>query len=301
MSRTTNCILPALFPMCMLFFRQEGTAQSLTIYTIPPPRAINWSSPRKLVMSYLRNSLIHDRYGKQKHSIGHVLVELKDSTHYALVGTIAASKKYMTKLVVSKGYGLGIFLDTIPGKMQGSEENMPAMLQRCKTGDIAFVKYELSQEVFARLWQYLQEYQEKGYDKLYNGSNQPLNGGGAGCSAFGVSFLEVGGLKDLFPVDDWIIHVHAPEKLIGGPHHPGHHVSPIRLFFRNRWADEKKEPYCDITYYDPTVMFNQIELKYKRGFHANNISGMQTGNAFGFLIKCADRPAPTVPIWPAKR
>jgi hypothetical protein len=290
-------LLIAALPTFIFFSSGRVIAQELTIYTFPSPKGINWESPRKLVFSYIANTLARSRYGKEKHPIGHMLVELRDSTRYALVGTTAVPHSGMTKKVIRKGYGLGILFETISGKLDEKEANLPQIDLRCETGDLAFIRYRINSSVFNRLWQYLEEYKQKGYGKLYNGDNKPREGQGAGCSAFAHSFLEVGGLENILPSAEWAVNVLVPEKLIGRLQLKPKWVQLFKLFFVRRWANSEKQPHRLLSLYDPTFMFNWIIKKYNSLTTTDTIQKMMLGKASGLRINCTERMPPKEPIW----
>ncbi len=136
-------------------------AQTLTIYTIPAPHEMHWESPGKLVFSYLRNFLTRSSYGKYRHPIGHMMVELKDSSRHVIAGVRAVKNLGMTRKVLFEGYGLGILFEKIQGKLDETDVNLPDIQRRSKKGDIAFLEFRISQPVFDRLWTYYNEYKEK--------------------------------------------------------------------------------------------------------------------------------------------
>ena len=272
-------------------------AQQITIYTIPSPKGINWKSPVTLMFSYISNTFAKSPYGSEKHPIGHMIVELKDSTRYALCGATSQANSGMTKKVMRKGYGLGILFETISGRLEEKDDNISQVLQRSEEGDIAFVTYKINQIVFDRLWQYLQEYKLKGYDKLYNGSNKPREGLGAGCSAFAHSFLEVGGLADVLPSNEWEVNVEVPEKLIGGGKKNARHVKVTKLLFAFRWGNPKKQTNRTLFLYEPTLFYNWILNKYKNNNGDNYISTSHLKNAKGLLIDCSAIMPKNEPIW----
>lgn len=71
--------------------------QECTIYTIPSPKGINWKSPTRLLFSYLNNYLCRSRYKKEKHPIGHMMVELKDSSRHIVAGVSSVPGSGMAK------------------------------------------------------------------------------------------------------------------------------------------------------------------------------------------------------------
>ncbi len=279
------------------FLTGHSYSQELTIYTIPSPKGVNWKSPGTLMFSYISNTFAKSRYGREKHPIGHMIVELKDSTRYALCGATNQAHSGMTKKVMQKGYGLGILFETIKGRLDEKDNNLSQLLLRSEAGDIAFVTFKINQLVFDRLWQYLQEYKQKGYDKLYNGSNKPREGLGAGCSAFAHSFLEVGGLADVLPSNEWAVNILVPQKLMGGNKEHPKHVQFFKVLFASRWGNPEKQTHRKLFLYDPTLFYNWILKKYNSNNRDNFILTADFKNAKGLFIDCTARMPKNEPIW----
>lgn len=279
---------------CVCLYSQ---AQELTLYTIPSPYGINWESPAKLLKSFIKNSTSKSPNGTSNFAIGHMMVELKHNNQYALVGTSARSKVEMINNVLMNGYGLGILFASIPGKLQEKEENEIYVKEKIEEGRIAFITYKINLHVFDRLWTYLEGYKEKSYYKIYNGKNLPRQGKGAGCSAFAMSFVEVGGLMDLFPTKDWFVHVKAPQYLIGGPPGLNREVGLEEIFFRNSWVKNKREGYQNICYYEPSLLYNFIGQMWDSHTDTPLIKKYNKGKAKGFIIDATDKTCPAEAIW----
>ncbi|HEY6064036.1 MAG TPA: hypothetical protein VIV35_10535, partial [Chitinophagaceae bacterium] len=279
------------------FWIGHSYAQEITIYTIPSPKGINWKSPGTLMLSYISNTFAKSRYGSEKHPIGHMIVELKDSSRYALCGATSKAHSGMTKKVMREGYGLGILFETINGKLEEQDINLSQLRKRSEAGDIAFVTFKINQLVFDRLWQYLHEYKLKGYDKLYNGSNEPRKGLGAGCSAFAHSFWEVGGLADVLPSNEWEVNVLVPEKLMGGSRENPGHVQFFKVLFASRWGDPKIQTYRPLFLYDPTLFYHWIIKKYNSSIGDNFIHTSSIKKAKGLIIDCTAILPVNEPIW----
>jgi hypothetical protein len=288
--------IPALLVASFLLMGHCYT-QEITIYTIPSPKGVNWRSPGTLMLSYISNTFARSPYGRQKHPIGHMIVELRDSTRYALCGATNEPHSGMTKKVMQKGYGLGILFETISGKLEEKDDNLSQLRQRSEAGDIAFVTFKVNQLVFDRLWQYLQEYKQKGYDKLYNGSNKPREGLGAGCSAFAYSFLEVGGLTDVLPANEWAVNILVPQKLMGGDNENGRRVQFFKVLFASRWGNPEKQMDRPLFLYDPTLFYQWIVKKYNSNNRDNFILTSDFNKARGLFIDCTARMPAKEPIW----
>lgn len=283
----------------LLISANTSFAQELTIYTMPAPRKVNWKSPGKLVKSSLINQIVSTPYGKYRHPIGHMVVELQDSTRYELVGMAPENSTIPKDKVMKDGYGLGVLFSVIDGRLEHKDYNLPDVKARLKNGDIAFVNYKISQKTFDRLWQYLTSYKERGYDKFYNGTNKPREGTGSGCSAFAVSFLEVGGLKELLPSEEWKISVAVPERYIGGPFGDNKRIKFLDILFARKWADttDATESYEMLSLYEPTQFYNWIIEKHESPIDYPNVYKSTRGKAKGLTVDVWNNIPPTEPIW----
>ena len=135
-----------ILQLLILMFANLVQAQELTIYNIPSSETLNWKSPQKIFFSILGSQFGKSPYGKLKHPVGHAVVELKDSSRVALIGITAVSKLRMFDKVLRQGYGLGILFAFIKGKLEQADVNTSDITKRCKNGDVAFIKYQISQE-----------------------------------------------------------------------------------------------------------------------------------------------------------
>lgn len=271
-------------------------AQELTIYALPAPKPINWNSPHCVLSSYLKN-MMGKNDGISRHDMGHVIVELKDDSHYAMLGAAPAGKYTLSWKVLFCGYGFGGFFYGFDGMVVKGDANVPEIQKRLSKGAVAYIKVKLSPEVFSRVWTYATEYEKYGYDKIYNGTNRPRYGEGAGCSAYGVSFLEVAGLPFKDITEQWKVSVPIQSKLVGGPVNDGKYVNLLRIFFKYKWADTQREKYIMASYYEPTVMYNWIQKACGNAGSLANAQLEKVGRAQGLVFDYTQAPLPTEPIW----
>ncbi|MFM6925385.1 MAG: hypothetical protein ACKOU7_07760, partial [Ferruginibacter sp.] len=137
---------------------------------------------------------------------------------------------------------------------------------------------------------------QKGYDSLYNGLNMPRAGKGSGCTAFGISFLEL--INALVPEYDnrWAVHINIPEKLIGSE--ASHKkVSIRRIFFSFRWASNSK-PCRKLVLYEPYLICNWVNERWKteQDRTDSQFQFVQKGKARGILIDCTQN-LPVLPMF----
>ncbi|MBS1774422.1 MAG: hypothetical protein JST82_16310 [Bacteroidetes bacterium] len=280
-----------------LFFSFSLQAQELCLYIIPAPKPINWRSPQKLLLSYIKNAVIHSPYANRKHPIGHVAVMLKDSTRYAFTGSTVSSFRYLTHKVMHRGWGLGVLFATVDGMLENDSINAPDINCRSLAGDVAFLRFKLNQQTFDRLWEYYSEYQEKGYNRQYNGSVNPRNGGGAGCSAFGMSFIELTGYSSQLPLQDWMINVAIQDNLIGKPLNEEHRANMFSILFTNRWANTSRQKYHVLKMYEPTMMYKWINDNWGKADTVLKAYSVTQNKAKGFFFDLTDISTPTDSIW----
>ena len=299
MKQAHPIFLTFLTILTVLFCATSLHSQELTFYVIPPKGPINWNSPRSLLLSYAGSMLAGNKHHTYSHPMGHVFIELQDSSHHATAGMEARSKSDMAGMVSKKGYGLGILFADIPGRLVEGEENETDISERSREGDIAFIKFRLTPEAFAKLWQYLQDYKSNGYDQVYNGENKPREGKGAGCSAFGASFIELAGLLSADVLSEWKIQVNIPQKLIGGPNNNGGRVGILKIIANRKWAASAGQQCRTASFYEPSMIYNWIGQQWN--WHGNGAgptyATVVRGNAKGIVIDCTQRQLPNTPTW----
>lgn len=279
-----------------------ASAQELTLYTMCPPRSLNWKSPRSLTFGTVGNQLtfIHRQH---KHAIGHVFVELKGESEREMAGSVPTGNTPEDReMILKKGFCMSILFADIKGRLETAADLDPQIPERYKSGRIAFITFKLSKSTYERVKTYIHEYRARGYDRIYNGLNRPREGLGAGCSAFGISCIEIAGL--LHPVwqDVWARHVKVPMALMGGPRGGNKKVSILKVLGWNRWADESEEG-RRLDLYDPDLIYKWIAETWKKESEKTSSSTetkvtlVKRGKALGLVYDCTHVPTPTEPIF----
>jgi hypothetical protein len=281
--------------LLIAFFASKAISQEMTLYVIPPKAHINWKSPQSLFFSYAGSLLAHNKY-EYSHPMGHVIIELRDSSHYAIAGMEARSKSDMAADVYRDGYGLGILFADIPGKLTEGKKNADDIAARCEGGDVTFIKFRLSSEAFLKLWTYLEDYKKYGFDKIYNGENKPREGKGAGCSAFATSFIEIATLLPAGELAKWQVMVNVPEKLIGGPKGNNTRVALYKVMLKRKWADTWHK-YRTAVYYEPGLMYKWISAQADKPHTLPICNKEIRGNAKGVVIDCTRYALQPDPTW----
>lgn len=264
----------------------------LTIYFIPSPKRLNWTTPTTLARTILTNKL-----SRKRRFMGHVNVELEFSENgekkHFLTGMVAAKLNAVPLLLKEKA-GLGILFHSFKGRLENKEELLPELTQYMKEGNesINFIEFDINLEAAKRVETYLKLFKAKKLDNYYGLFNSPLHAEGAGCSAFGASVLDVAGLLSDDHRNSWTRCFKVPHKLAGRPLNESK-TSFFNLLFRShKWSDGK-DPFTEIFFWDPDLMHAWVEKNIQR----ESSEVISKNNSKGLHFNCTKFAVPTGPIF----
>ena len=271
----------------------------LTMFIFQSPKGLKWDSPTAIARTTVRNYLSP---GNRK--IGHVAVEFNchatddGPAQYALTG-MTDNGMNAFKSLLSKRDGFYILFDNFPGKLEKAEDLRNEIQKKFKKGRLASVTYMISSQTCQRLARYLREYKENEYHAWYGLPNRPRYGEGAGCSAFGKSFIEIAGLYTAEHEKNWSYSLRFPEKLVGGPL-GGKKVRLSKILFKkHRWA-KANEPHFFLKFWDPDPMYKWVHRKAQTYFNANQSAEYKVkriNRTFHLLYDKRTIATPVTPIW----
>ena len=178
-------------------------AGRLTLYAIPPPIALDWSSPNKLLDSVLASRAAASQLVKAgdaviTHSIGHVNVELD-------CGDLSIPLTGQTDTGASSDWqagtnGAGLLLRDTPGAMDAMPDiGDPAdtaadIAARSASGRLVRITFVVNRAMCQRLHDFHAAYVAAGAYTHYDGASRARRLEGAGCAIFGAGMVDVGGL-----------------------------------------------------------------------------------------------------------
>lgn len=277
---------------------ETGSSCELIYYVFPSPRGIDWSSPSCLTWSSLR-SLLRFKF-EREHNIGHVNVEVRCSRGISvdrsvLTGMTSARRSDTSRAVLWDGMGLGALFYDFNGRLESREEVEQQWPERRKHGELAMIRYQISDSTCQRLLQFERQYRESGAERHYGLPRRPRYGEGGGCSAYGVSFLELAGLLTEEMREAWSRTIRVPEDLIGRPM-GARRVSMTRILasFRRGWASPE-EPHRELFFWDPDAMYRWI-LEVFDSARAD-FGRQRVGRIPVLQIDARRLPTPDEPIW----
>ncbi len=268
-----------------------STTNKLTLYFIPSPLGMDWSSPSTLAMSALKN-----RLSFKSRFMGHVFVELDCNGDKQLTGMVGKRFDYLTQLFIHER-GLGVLFHSFDGGLEEKAEVEDEIKDLAQEGErINFVRYKLNQGQCLRAQTYLKEYRDRNVGRYYGLANRPLYAEGSGCSAFGASFVEVVGLADQEIKDSWSQTVNIPMEFAGPPlKQEG--VNFLKLMMNaSRWAKEG-ELHRKLTFWSPDRMFQWVQNKVRETKSSTQFTTVDIDKAKGIEIDKSYLPAPEGPIW----
>jgi hypothetical protein len=191
--------------------------------------------------------------------------------------------------------GLGVLFHHFGGRLETAEEVERQWPERRTWGELAVLRILLSDEAANRARRFEQEFRERGHSAHYALPLRPRYGEGGGCSAYGVSFLEITGLLTEEMRTRWSRNIRVPEALIGSrsPKRRIHFIWLLIAFWKG-WA-KPEEPHREILFWDPDAMYRwmiEVHASSRPEFAKSEVGAVKvlTWDARGV-------PAPQGPIW----
>lgn len=296
----TKLLLLSLFVLSL-----SARADELKLHLLRSPLGINWSTPWNLSVSTIKNNVIPFKT-KRAFAISHVFVEVKcDSTgeHIYRGMTSAPPKEGSSEsdMLFKQGYGLGLMFHVYPGLLEKDEDIIRDLAPYEGSDRYNSFTMKVSPKACKRMLRYANEFEERGLGKKYAGlQGDPLKGDGAGCSAFGVSFMRVAGLTSGF-TKQWQQVIDVPTRFVGGEITKKKvDITYILKNYQAQWSN--KEPHIHLEAWDPELMHNWVtrlskivnEGKYRGSWPADVVRDRMS---YHLTLDMSDRETPTGSFW----
>ncbi len=220
-------------------------ASDLTLHVLKPHQ-VDWSSPRGLVISALKNQATF-----QKDPWGQTWTEI-NCPELKMLFTVKPKNYNFLGQIFFESQGLEVLFHTFEGHMLSDAE----ALSHYKTeGQIYSLKFNINSNQCSRIADYFKEFQKYKVDKNFGLPHRPLFAEGASGSSFAASFVEVAGLMDEGYREEWTRGLNVPDKNIN--------VNGFKLLTSaDHWA-KNQDTQKRILFYDPEKIGNWIESKVK--------------------------------------
>ena len=243
-----------------------------TLYIMPTLLPLDWSSPRSIHKSTI-NCYLRTIHKRDNYLLGHVAVSLKSPLldKPLLTTQTSCGMKEKKELIFKKKIGLAILGVALPGRMEPSLELIHKLKVYAKREKLTFIRYKISEKAAKRMIDFVKLYSQKTESNFaqcdfYGGSFWPrYKNEGAGCSSFGITLLDLVGIKSP-EFEDWKIKVNIPMNLIGGSLNEGKKIKSKDINRTRNWNNGNGTPNVNFVkygVYDPSLMYNWVKQKLK--------------------------------------
>lgn len=264
------------------FISASVFANDLTLYVVPSPKGLDWSSPKTLMMSAAKNKL-----SMNSHFMGHAWVELKCGEQHVFTGMMNENADYISKLIFEQK-GLSIFYHSFPGRLETQDDVQKELAHYSKNGGMNFVSFKLNDNQCKRAMDYLDQYREKNVGRNFGVAHNPRFGEGANSSAFIVSFPDVLNILDQEMKEAWEQTLFIPSDS------KNQEMNVVKLLMKEEWASDTEKK-VKLSFWNLDKMYNWINEKVSQ--NKSGYSVLKKDNVSGIVIDKSYFPAPEEPIW----
>jgi hypothetical protein len=275
---------------------EASLMNTLTLYFYRSPVKLNWSTPGSLTRTTLLSGTKDLLRGQENIALGHVTVKLEcedgSSLHTAMT---QEDPMESVRLLTSGNIGLGILFHRFSGRLENREE-IERRLERNR--NVRFLKLALSGPTCGRLKDYAREFEAQGHSRYYGLPLRPRKGEGAGCSAFGMSFLEVAGALQTSPLREaserWSRSLLVPKSLIGTMERRV--PLPALALKSSPWPLRESGTTAPIFFWEPNRMYDWVGEQLLLGAESP-WKEITEGRHTGLALDLRSIPTPTEPFF----
>jgi hypothetical protein len=272
--------------LLLIIFIGQAKADNILRFNIyKSPIGIKWNNPKGLARLTAINTLLagNKEFG---HTLGHLSISVKcDSGVEFHTGMERTDLSESKDLVFNKGAGLGTLVHNFKGNIENEKKVVDSIqhsLENRNGRDLNFIEFLISDRACQRASEYFQAFKDSKTWLNYGMTNNPRMCEGAGCTAYGKSFLEIIGFNDQNLLSEWRGEVNLPYSIIG-PHSTklytdSHEEAPelkndlnlvkisklVNPFSKRiTWANPMEKS-IKIRYYSPDYMFKWIKRQFRK-------------------------------------
>lgn len=255
-----------ILPLLITSF--ELQAAEVTLYAINSPKRLDWSTPRSLLTSTVKNYIRLGNGTGSRHKIGHAYLGFKCDGQEEVISGMTSGPGFGAKQsLFQEKVGLSVIITDNPGAFQGHDESSKDISDFMDSWRINALKVKISNEKCLKLQEWYLEY--SGQEKfIYGGvDKRPLRGEGAGCTAYAMSYFEYADIDFAFFNTKFLRTIFLPRELVGGEAGDKREVA-LKTILKNRTnlSLENSES-LRVDLYDPNDMFYWIQdqwLEFQR-------------------------------------
>lgn len=263
-----------------LFMLSSAYGAEMTLYAINSPVALNWESPRSLLLSTIRSSVNPTRQGRSNHTIGHAYLGFKCDGQEEIISGMTSGKGFSSRNnLFNEKHGLSVILQDNPGHFQVTEESKKDVEFFSRISNrMMIMQVEITEEQCQKMQSWYEEFKNRTVH-IYGGvGKRPLTGEGSGCTAYAMSYMETAQVDyDLF--NKLFEHtIYIPKELLGGDF--GDQIVPLNAIMGNtQKMNVKAANTLEVKVYDPNTMYNWMLARWMDVKNKKNSSDLENYEA----------------------
>jgi hypothetical protein len=262
-----------IFFLLVLLSLNNARSEEFTLYIFKSSVGVDWSNPKNLAISIVKNE-VYKYFNGNDRLLGHVAIELNCGEKRVMTG-MRAARFENRRMVLKEGSGYGVLFHVFPGALEKEKKLTEEIKRKQDSGEVHSIRYTINSAQCEKMWQHYENHIKNHGEFNYGFPLNTLAGEGAGCSAFGVSFLQIANLENPEHIKAWSGNAWVPEELIGpyntkrytskkqpnhAPNEGGKPLSVLDIILSDKarsWAPENQGRYLE--FFDPDTMFRWIE------------------------------------------
>ena len=251
-----------------------ASAPKITLYVFKSPAGIDWQSPRSLAVSAIKNQL-YSYFEDNDRILGHISIDLQCKQRRVVTGMVGRQGE-SRRMVLQEDAGHGVLFHIFPGRLESQAELEKEIRAKQTTGLVHAITYLVDDLACDKMLAHYDNHIMQGGVHNYGFPLNTLAGEGGGCSAFGISFLQVAGIANPEYLKAWSGSVWVPKKYIG-PHNTQRYKSgdqallavskhrPVNVLNilletdADKWGKPQDPESVFLAFFDPDTMFKWVE------------------------------------------
>jgi len=270
-------IIKTLMLACFISFVVKTEAQTfktdtqnqvhlLTIYVIPPSKPLDWTSPCSLYKTTFR-SFLSTVTKPNKPFMRHVFIKFSSPllTETLYAGMTSKNKREQRDYLFKKKIGLGVLGVPLKGLLESPGDLMYYMNYHENQKDLAFITFEIGDHAARDIIDFFHQFSSN-FNETY--AQKDFYGGvfwpryefeGAGCTAFGISMLDIAGIRG-DEVNCWKRTINIPNEILGGEYNGNKKVKCRQIKKIESWAleNDSTRKYIAFEIYDPQLIYEWV-------------------------------------------
>jgi hypothetical protein len=219
------------------------------------------------------NAYISHIFRKKMSLTGHLFVKIStpllDEPLYA--GMCQTSRRERRRNVLNEKLGLSVLMVSMKAKLEKNDDIIPKIDYFTRKKELASITYYINETAAQRIIDFYRNFTsrtENGFtpSDYYGGAFYPrFENEGSGCSALGISLLDVIGIKEK-ETENWKKTVNIPMELIGGEVNNNKKIKSREIKRTKQWDEGtgiENVDFIHFSIYDPTLIYHWINEQRK--------------------------------------